>query len=68
MAKREREITENASLLKVNKQKPERAKRPKNQKGRSNRRRKSMLQRNNLSPDISLTAMPFRPLGPSPVL
>ena len=68
MAKREREITENASLLKVNKQKPERAKRPKKQKGRSKRRRKSMLQRNNLSPGISLTAMPFRPLGPSPVL
>lgn len=32
MAKREREITENASLLKVNKQKPERAKRPKKPK------------------------------------
>ena len=32
MAKREREITENASLLKVNKQKPERAKRPKRAK------------------------------------
>ena len=43
MAKREREITENASLLKVNKQKPERAKRPKEPKGRTNIRGKSIL-------------------------